>query len=135
MTAGAPLSAKDFVQLADDRPDSDAGRALDALTKSLASVVNVVDSDAIVLGCGVSNCTAIYDRVPASLARRSKTAWYVGVGGGLVAMAEALKGGVCVDVDVQLHFPPVKETVVFRAAIVTTAAVVYGVVSRVLFKK
>ncbi|CEO99952.1 unnamed protein product (mitochondrion) [Plasmodiophora brassicae] len=59
----------------------------------------------------------------------------VAVGGGLVAMAEALKGGVCVDVDVQLHFPPVKETVVFMATIVTTAAVVYGVVSRVLFKK
>ncbi|XXQ37190.1 Fructokinase [Plasmodiophora brassicae] len=73
MTAGARLSAKDIVQLADDRPDSDAGRALDAyldaLTKSLASVINVVDPDAIVLGGGMSNCRAIYDRVPASLER------------------------------------------------------------------
>lgn len=44
-------------------------RYVDRLARSLASVVNILDPDAIVLGGGLSNVPELYDRVPAALAR------------------------------------------------------------------
>ncbi len=41
----------------------------DRLARGLASVVNVVDPDVIVLGGGVSNIAALYDGLPALIAR------------------------------------------------------------------
>lgn len=41
----------------------------DRLARALASVINVLDPDAIVLGGGVSNITELYERVPSLLPR------------------------------------------------------------------
>ena len=44
----------------------DAGRATSSrLARGLASIINVVDPDVIVLGGGVSNIDRLYERVPA----------------------------------------------------------------------
>jgi len=40
-------------------------RYVDRLARALASVINVIDPDVIVLGGGLSNITALYDEVPA----------------------------------------------------------------------
>ena len=40
---------------------------VDRLARGLASVVNVVDPDAIVLGGGVSNLDVLYERVPEAM--------------------------------------------------------------------
>jgi fructokinase len=42
-------------------------RYVDRLARALATVVNVVDPDAIVLGGGMSNMDELYARVPAAL--------------------------------------------------------------------
>lgn len=42
-------------------------RFLDRLARSLASMINILDPDVIVLGGGMSNVDAIYDRIPAML--------------------------------------------------------------------
>ena len=39
------------------------------MARALASVINVVDPDVIVLGGGMSNVSRLYDRVPARWAR------------------------------------------------------------------
>lgn len=39
-------------------------RYADRLARALASVINIVDPDAIVLGGGLSNCAALYELVP-----------------------------------------------------------------------
>ncbi len=44
-------------------------RYADRLARGLATVINVVDPDAVVLGGGVSNLTFLYDRVPELLPR------------------------------------------------------------------
>jgi len=44
-------------------------RYIDRLGRALATVVNLVDPDAIVLGGGMSNVDELYDRVPAVIAR------------------------------------------------------------------
>jgi fructokinase len=53
--------------------DSDAratiARHADRLARALASVVNLVDPDVIVLGGGVSHIAALYELVPARLAQ------------------------------------------------------------------
>jgi fructokinase len=41
------------------------GRYEDRMARALASVINVLDPDVIVLGGGMSNVTRLYDRVPA----------------------------------------------------------------------
>jgi fructokinase len=41
----------------------------DRLARGLASIINVVDPDVIVLGGGVSNIAALYDGLPALIAR------------------------------------------------------------------
>jgi fructokinase len=49
--------------------DEALARYEDRLARSLASVINIVDPDAIVLGGGVSNIKRLYERVPPLLAR------------------------------------------------------------------
>jgi fructokinase len=61
---------RDAAALAEDagRGDRDAGAALaryaDRLARALATVINIVDPDVIVLGGGLSNVAALYDEVP-----------------------------------------------------------------------
>lgn len=43
------------------------GRYVDRLARALATVINVVDPDVVVLGGGMSNVDELYDRVPAAL--------------------------------------------------------------------
>jgi fructokinase len=66
------LAAHDIAAAA-ERGDADARATLtayqDRLARGLASVVNIVDPDVIVLGGGVSNIDAIYDRLLARIAR------------------------------------------------------------------
>jgi predicted NBD/HSP70 family sugar kinase len=44
-------------------------RYIDRAARALVSVINVVDPDAIVLGGGLSNLTALYDAIPARWGR------------------------------------------------------------------
>lgn len=44
-------------------------RYLDRLARALASVVNLIDPDAIVFGGGMANVTELYDRLPALIRR------------------------------------------------------------------
>lgn len=64
---GQKLSAQQIVDLA-QAGDSSAQRHLEHycrwLAKGLASVINVVDPDVIVLGGGMSNIAYLYERVP-----------------------------------------------------------------------
>jgi fructokinase len=59
------------------RGDAEAGAALaiyrDRLARGLASVVNIVDPDAIVLGGGLSNIEAVYEGLLARIARYAFT--------------------------------------------------------------
>jgi fructokinase len=61
----------DAMSLADAAVKGDAlarealTRYVDRLARSLATVINVIDPDTIVLGGGLSNITALYDEVPA----------------------------------------------------------------------
>ncbi len=56
-----------------ERGDVEAGRTLgayvDRLARGLATVINVVDPDVVVLGGGLSNIGALYPALPAALAR------------------------------------------------------------------
>ncbi len=65
---GDDTSAADIAQLA-DRGDDRARACLDRyerrFARAIASIINVVDPDVIVLGGGLSNITRLYDRVPA----------------------------------------------------------------------
>ena len=65
---GAELPAVEIVSLAEDG-DRVAAAALDRyehrLARALASVINVLDPDTIVLGGGMSNVSRLYERVPA----------------------------------------------------------------------
>jgi len=79
--AGRALGAEEIAARAgdgaggggDDAPDADAAAALaryeDRLARALATVVNVVDPDVIVLGGGLSNVGRLYRRLPALLPR------------------------------------------------------------------
>src|SRR6185436_9990336 len=64
---GNDMSAADIVARA-DRGDDRALACLDRyerrFARAIASVINVVDPDVIVLGGGLSNITRLYDRVP-----------------------------------------------------------------------
>ena len=65
--AGRPIEAKDVVKLA-DAGDQAALRVMEVyegrLARALASIINVLDPDVIVLGGGLSNISRLYDRVP-----------------------------------------------------------------------
>lgn len=66
------LNAADLARLAHDGEPA-AARALDTyceqLARALASVINVIDPQVIVLGGGLSNIPALYQRVPPLLVR------------------------------------------------------------------
>ncbi len=61
----------DAMSLADAAVKGDAlarealTRYVDRLARALATIINVIDPDSIVLGGGLSNVTALYDEVPA----------------------------------------------------------------------
>lgn len=68
LLGGGSRSAREIVAAAaqgDARATSSLERYLSQLARGMASVVNVLDPDVIVLGGGMSNVTAIYERVPA----------------------------------------------------------------------
>jgi fructokinase len=62
------VSAVEIAALA-EQGDARASACLDRyerrFARAIASIINVVDPDAIVLGGGLSNMTRLYDRVPA----------------------------------------------------------------------
>jgi fructokinase len=64
---GHRITAKELVALAEEK-HADALRALDMyesrLARALASIINVLDPDVIVLGGGLSNMSRLYTRVP-----------------------------------------------------------------------
>src|SRR5262249_43291031 len=64
---GRELSAHEIAELAargDPECDATLGRYIDRLARGLASVINVIDPDVIVLGGGLSGISALYERVP-----------------------------------------------------------------------
>ena len=70
---GAPVRGEDVVQRAVNGSEAPAVAALDAwlerLAKSLATVINILDPDVIVVGGGLSRIEQIYNRVPHLWAR------------------------------------------------------------------
>ena len=64
---GTALSAHDIVASA-ERGDDDAAASLrryeDQLARALASVINLLDPEVVVLGGGMSNISGLYDNVP-----------------------------------------------------------------------
>jgi fructokinase len=66
--AGRLIDVKDLVTRA-NAGDTAAAKAMDLyegrLARALASIINVLDPDVIVLGGGLSNISRLYDRVPA----------------------------------------------------------------------
>jgi fructokinase len=69
---GSAVTAED-IPTAAASGDTEASAALDhyedRLARSLASLVNIVDPDAIILGGGLSNIARLYERVPPLLER------------------------------------------------------------------
>src|SRR5690606_1073409 len=71
-TADESLSLPEITaraELGDAACDATLQRFEDRLARSLASVVNVLDPDVIVMGGGVSNLARLYPRVPRLLSR------------------------------------------------------------------
>ncbi len=64
--AGASLTAAQIVQAAAGDPACGATleRYCERLARALATVINILDPEVIVLGGGVSNADALYERVP-----------------------------------------------------------------------
>ena len=70
--AGETLSAHAIIERAaagDAACAATVERLVDRLGRGLAAVVNLLDPDVIVLGGGLSNAVALYDRLPAAIAR------------------------------------------------------------------
>ena len=66
-TTGVALDATtiaDRAERADAAAQATIERYARRLARGLASIINVVDPDVIVLGGGVSNISGLYDRVP-----------------------------------------------------------------------
>lgn len=70
--SGSPLNARQLASAA-QRGDSAAGAAIqrycDQLARALASVINILDPEVIVLGGGLSNMPVLYREVPRLLLR------------------------------------------------------------------
>ena len=68
---GDDMSASEIVARVDQDPRAAASldRYEHRFARAIASIINVVDPDVIVLGGGLSNITRLYDRVPALWAR------------------------------------------------------------------
>jgi fructokinase len=65
--SGQSLSAPEIVEAAkggDPECRATLGRYMDRLARGLASVINLIDPDAIVLGGGLSGISELYDQVP-----------------------------------------------------------------------
>ena len=60
----SPLEIAAFAVRGDAECGATLGRYLDRLARGLASVINLIDPDAIVLGGGLSSISALYERVP-----------------------------------------------------------------------
>jgi fructokinase len=58
------LEIAEFAERGDPACDATLGRYMDRLARGLASVINVIDPDVIVLGGGLSGISALYERVP-----------------------------------------------------------------------
>src|SRR5438270_11122805 len=64
---GRKLSASEIAESAtagDPECGATLERHMDRLARGLASVINLIDPDAIVLGGGLSGISALYERVP-----------------------------------------------------------------------
>lgn len=68
LSGGGHLPAREIVTLAEQQGDALARASLERyeqrLAKSLASVINILDPEVIVLGGGMSNIQRLYDNVP-----------------------------------------------------------------------
>jgi fructokinase len=62
--SGQRLTTREIAASQDDASRLTIARAADRLARGLATVINVLDPDVIVLGGGVGNITALYDEVP-----------------------------------------------------------------------
>ena len=65
--AGEPMSAREIAARAaagDATADAALSRYEDRMARALASIINVIDPDVIVLGGGLSNIERLYQRVP-----------------------------------------------------------------------
>jgi len=69
---GVHLQAPEIVALS-EQGDAQAKQSVDVyvdrMARSLATIINVLDPDAIVLGGGMSHIDALYDRVPKQWSR------------------------------------------------------------------
>ncbi len=61
---GERLAAREIAQRTDAAAIETIARLADRMARGLATVINVLDPDVIVLGGGVSNIRALYDAVP-----------------------------------------------------------------------
>jgi fructokinase len=71
LRSGQRLSGLEIVERIESGTDAHAVRALDIyadrLARGLAGVIDILDPDAIVLGGGMGNISALYDKLPALL--------------------------------------------------------------------
>ncbi len=61
---GDGLRGSEIAKLADSRAEAVLGAYENRMARALASVINILDPEVIVLGGGVSNITRLYDNVP-----------------------------------------------------------------------
>jgi fructokinase len=61
---GEKLTTHEIAARTDEASQSTITRAADRMARGLATVINVLDPDVIVLGGGVGNIAALYDEVP-----------------------------------------------------------------------
>jgi fructokinase len=61
---GERLTTREIAARTDDASQRSIARAADRMARGLATVINVLDPDVIVLGGGVGNIAALYDEVP-----------------------------------------------------------------------
>lgn len=66
LSGGQWMDARELVALAtsDKRAEKYLDDYIDRLSRALAGVINILDPEAIVLGGGLSNISALYDQVP-----------------------------------------------------------------------
>ena len=61
---GRAMSAEEIAVSSDPAAVATLGRQIDRLARGLATVVNIIDPDVIVLGGGLSNIPRLYDELP-----------------------------------------------------------------------
>jgi len=69
-TSGQKLTAEEIASASEDGDPAaraTVSRLVERFAKSLATIINIIDPDVIVLGGGLSNIDALYDLVPARL--------------------------------------------------------------------